>query len=75
MIHTCPISDRDRRKYERWISRWRKVLAHKQDVAARHLPGSSYHTRAERDAESLRDAIARYERWLADGVRTYDEVL
>lgn len=42
------------------IAKRQKSLAHKKAVAARHQPGTSYHTRATLEAAELERQIREY---------------
>ena len=48
----------------RFLAQWKRQLAHKEQVIARHEPGTAYHTRALREAESYRSKVAEVEREL-----------
>lgn len=39
------------------LRRFERNLAHKEKVAARHEPGTPYHTRATREIEGLQERI------------------
>lgn len=42
---------------ESYLEQYRVKLAHKLNVVKRHQPGTTYHTRATRDAAYYQDAI------------------
>lgn len=48
----------------RFLKKYHESIVHKREVIGRHLPGTSYHTRAQREAEELERRIEEIERIL-----------
>lgn len=51
---------------KRMRKKYQKKLAQKRKVASRHEPGTSYHTRATREAKTYADNIAELEARLSE---------
>ena len=65
-MYLCGLSTKT---LQNFLTRYRRDLAHKEQVMARHKPGSPWHTRATREAEVYRARIARVEQELERRIR------
>jgi hypothetical protein len=57
---TRPLTNADRRHRERWIVQAEREIVYKTTVRDRHAPGTAYHTRAQREINSIKAKITRW---------------